>query len=195
MLQLLNRYCWIGQAAPNNTPLWSERGVLAVKGRYPQMYVSTVKYIIVWLNPKNWLKQLFLAPNLTLQVIEWSLITRLYIYFDLLWSVRGYWTSPTLWIKLNYDKYLNYVSNLVALINQTLNFPLIFFFRKKYLIMNCKIYYQYQCLIYVVNHHHISNINQNTAKPRPYQCNVLLNVEMLKWLLITLPSMLRCWHK
>lgn len=82
MLQLLNRYCWIGQAAPNNTPLWSERGVLAVKGRYPQMYVSTVKYIIVWLNPKNWLKQLFLAPNLTLQVIEWSLITRLYIYFD-----------------------------------------------------------------------------------------------------------------
>lgn len=113
----------------------------------------------------------------------------------LLWSVLGYWTSPTLWIKLNYDKYLNYVSNLVALINQTLNFPLIFFFRKKYLIMNCKIYYQYQCLIYVVNRHHISNINQNTAKPTPYQCNVLLNVEMLKWLLITLPSMLRCWHK
>lgn len=110
MLQLLNRYCWIGQAAPNNTPLWSERGVLAVKGRYPQMYVSTVKYIIVWLNPKNWLKQLFLAPNLTLQVIEWSLITRLYISFDLLWSVGGYWTGPTLWIKLIYDKYLNYVS-------------------------------------------------------------------------------------
>lgn len=196
MLQLLNRYCWIGQAAPNNTPLWSERGVLAVKGRYPQMYVSTVKYYCKVYNSMTQSKKLIKAIVFGTKSdtsSDWVVTDHSSVH--LLWSVRGYWTSPTLWIKLNYDKYLNYVSNLVALINQTLNFPLIFFFRKKYLIMNCKIYYQYQCLIYVVNRHHISNINQNTAKPRPYQCNVLLNVEMLKWLLITLPSMLRCWHK
>lgn len=111
MLQLLNRYCWIGQAAPNNTPLWSERGVLAVKGRYPQMYVSTVKYYCKVYNSMTQSKKLIKAIVLGTKSdpsSDWVVTDHSSVH--LLWSVLGYWTSPTLWIKLNYDKYLNYVS-------------------------------------------------------------------------------------